>query len=369
MGYQISDVCKLGKRINNLKRNYLLVNPLQGKHIPASPTASYNLFRSLGDKLHSDAENADLIIGFAETATAVGAIAAMAFSDNTIYLHSTRETLDMDQYICFREEHSHAINHCLDSTVFSDLRNGTVILIDDEISSGNTAVNMINALKSKFPHMKNCRYIVGSIINRMSSDRISELRSEGIEFESLVWDSSDYRSVFSNDNAVEDPSDIICRNDDLNIDIVESSIPNLRRGMTVKTIKDDMRSFSVHICKCLNDLFLAGKDVAIIGTEECMTAAIAAGCQIENSFSGINVKTHSTTRSPIGISSKNNYPCTNGISLPSFYENGRKTYIYNIGNYDTVVVVTDSKNDQCTMNAMSYIREAFKPQNLVLVRG
>ena len=41
--YAEQDVLQLGKRIHNTKRSYLLVNPLQAKHIPVSPTKTYEM--------------------------------------------------------------------------------------------------------------------------------------------------------------------------------------------------------------------------------------------------------------------------------------------------------------------------------------
>lgn len=35
--YQEKDILRIAKRINNSRRPYLLVNPLQAKHIPVSP--------------------------------------------------------------------------------------------------------------------------------------------------------------------------------------------------------------------------------------------------------------------------------------------------------------------------------------------
>ena len=38
MKYVESDLVRIAKRENNTKRNYLVVNPLQGKHIPVQPS-------------------------------------------------------------------------------------------------------------------------------------------------------------------------------------------------------------------------------------------------------------------------------------------------------------------------------------------
>ena len=38
MEYTEKDLVKIAKRENNTKRNYLVVDPLQGKHIPVVPS-------------------------------------------------------------------------------------------------------------------------------------------------------------------------------------------------------------------------------------------------------------------------------------------------------------------------------------------
>ena len=78
------------KRENNKKRSYLVVNPLQGKHVPVSPTAAFDMFGALADILkQAYREEKLLLIGFAETATAVGAYIAGEL--NALYMQTTRE--------------------------------------------------------------------------------------------------------------------------------------------------------------------------------------------------------------------------------------------------------------------------------------
>ena len=47
---RIEEIIKIAKRDNNTKRNFLLVNSLQGKHIPTSPKETFNLFEKLNKK-------------------------------------------------------------------------------------------------------------------------------------------------------------------------------------------------------------------------------------------------------------------------------------------------------------------------------
>lgn len=49
--YTENDLVRIAKRENNRKRNYLVVNPLQGKHIPVSPGKALQVFSELAEAL------------------------------------------------------------------------------------------------------------------------------------------------------------------------------------------------------------------------------------------------------------------------------------------------------------------------------
>ena len=52
MEYTEKDLVKIAKRENNTKRNYLVVDPLQGKHIPVVPSKALDLFAALCFRMH-----------------------------------------------------------------------------------------------------------------------------------------------------------------------------------------------------------------------------------------------------------------------------------------------------------------------------
>ena len=93
MEYTADDVLRVARRHNNEKRSYLLVNPLQGKHMPVSPSLALDMMQALGAKVAKAVPHARLVIGFAETATAIGAVVAKSLADSCLYVQTTRETL------------------------------------------------------------------------------------------------------------------------------------------------------------------------------------------------------------------------------------------------------------------------------------
>ncbi|MFQ9925355.1 MAG: phosphoribosyltransferase domain-containing protein [Anaerobutyricum soehngenii] len=87
-----------------------------------------------------------LVIGFAETATGLGMSLATSIR-NCTYVTTTREhILDKNTVFTFEEEHSHATTNKL---YFSDFdKFNQVFLVDDEITTGKSMLNIITAIKN-----------------------------------------------------------------------------------------------------------------------------------------------------------------------------------------------------------------------------
>ena len=111
--YKKNDLLTIAKRYNNNKRSYLLVNPLQGKHLAVSPAKALSMMESLGEKVKKKYPETKLVIGFAETATAIALKVADTISSECYCINTTREVLpEGEDFIYFSEEHSHASSHC-----------------------------------------------------------------------------------------------------------------------------------------------------------------------------------------------------------------------------------------------------------------
>ncbi len=370
--YTEKDVLRLAKRIRNSKRSYLLVDPLQGKHVPVSPTKTYQMSRALGDLLYEKAPEAGLIIGFAETATAIGAIASMSFPDDTIYLHTTREQIDSDRTVSFLEEHSHAVDQLVECSYIAENRTKTIIMIDDEISTGHTIENVVTRLRGTFPFLETVRFVIGSVINRMNPQVRKRMERKNIHFVSLVRvEERDYETTVR-ELQVSCPDDVkAAENTCYREYCSHTAIADLRRGVKVGELKRNAEQFSCEITNFLSEEAHDEKRLLILGTEECMTAAIMTGKYIEEHYQDLSVFSHSTTRSPIGICPEQDYPCKNGCQLFSFYEEERGTYLYNIDDYDMMIVITDSKNTDQTGKAMRQLSGIYQNhcKNIFLIRG
>lgn len=103
-----------------------------------------------------------VFIGMAETATGLGHAVFHHF-DEAAYIHTTRENIvGASPAFVFEEEHSHATSHKVYAPKGMLEEAETIVLIDDEISTGNTLLNLITALDSQFPGKK---YISLSILD------------------------------------------------------------------------------------------------------------------------------------------------------------------------------------------------------------
>ena len=352
MNYQQKDLVRIAKRENNTKRNYLVVDPLQGKHVPVEPSKALNLFKSLAEKLQGKYEGERLLfIGFAETATAIGAQAAITLG--TKYIQTTREVIPDARYLFFSEAHSHATEQKLVKDDIDRVINDIdrIVFIEDEVTTGNTIMNIIKIITKEY--QKKIKFAVASLLNGMTEESLKIYQDEKIELHYLVkTDHSGYGAVAEQyrcdglyicaipENHTHESADIDVQSEkNMREHII--SIPgwmNARRFVDAKQYEA--------ACRKLAETVIAetgvkqGERVLVIGTEEFMYPALLTGQEIEKM--GCEVRSHSTTRSPIAISTEEEYPLHCRYELRSLYDPDRKTFIYDLENYDRVIVMTDS---------------------------
>lgn len=173
----------------NKKRQFLFVSPLIAKHLAVRPDIALGTGTLLAYLLMEDAgldypSYADalaaliqtgksdpdeikkalayktklpertIFIGMAETATGLGHAVFQHFED-AAYIHTTREHVNgLTPSFVFEEEHSHATSHIVYAPKGMLEEAETIVLIDDEISTGNTLINLIQALDDQFPGKK-----------------------------------------------------------------------------------------------------------------------------------------------------------------------------------------------------------------------
>ena len=345
--YTKDDLLRVAKRVNNNKRRYLLVNPLQGKHIPVSPNEALEMMNSLGDKIREQYSGTPLVIGFSETATAIGAAVSAEIDSKCFYLQTTREQDDkVRQWIYFSEEHSHATEQkiCGDDIEERIAKSDYILLVDDEISTGKTILNTVSAIRTACPAAKKKKIVVASIINRVDRSHLAEFSEIFVSFVYLLHlNIEDYEESITDLIAYEADPPLPSRDNEriLNVLRLNSSLPTPRRGVFIGKYTAECNRIISEIVEIIPDL--TKKRVLVLGTEEFMYPALLLAQELYTTKNTKTVMFHATTRSPIGICSEEQYPIKNGIKIHSMYSKDRTTYLYDIEPYDIAIVFTDAK--------------------------
>jgi len=139
----------------NPKRAFLFVSRVLGRHIPVRPSVMRRTYRMLARQMPDKLPGPVVVIGMAETAVGLGAgvhdTLTTADGANSLYLPSTRHPMGGPILARFREEHSHASHHMIHVPTDPDHRAllfdaRTLVLVDDEVTSGKTFRNLAQAL-------------------------------------------------------------------------------------------------------------------------------------------------------------------------------------------------------------------------------
>ena len=157
--YQLEDLLDFAQRINP-KRAFLFVSKVLGRHIPVAPSTMRNAFTDLANLVPDNLPEPILVIGMAETAVGLSAGVHQALQTRypqALLLNSTRHAQHDDNnndalLTTFSEDHSHASQHLIYQskdkvTQKQLLASKTLIMVDDEASTGNTCVNVVTALR------------------------------------------------------------------------------------------------------------------------------------------------------------------------------------------------------------------------------
>lgn len=340
--YNETELVRIAQRENNTKRNYLVVDPLQGKHVPVSPTKALNLFSDLADEVRNEyAKETLLVVGFAETATAIGAQVAICLGAK--YIQTTRETIPGVEYLFFSEEHSHATEQKLVKTDLDSVlgKIDRILFVEDEVTTGKTILNIISVFENKYAQP--IRFSVLSLLNGMDRAHTDRYAEKGIRLHYLL--KTDHSAFAERAEQYKGDGEYVVCDTEVVPGVDEIRVPgymNTRRLVDAPSYQKACEKLWDHVkVQVVTDEY---ESVLVVGTEEFMYPALWIGEKLEQA--GKAVKCHATTRSPIVVSTEAGYPLHQRYELKSLYDETRKTFIYDLDPYDKVVIVTDSQAEE-----------------------
>ena len=361
---RFADTVEVGLR-RNPNRAQLLVSRALGKHIPVPVGEVLAASHALGSVVRSTlGGQTPLIVGFAETATGLGhGVAAVCSADGgpAPYLHTTRRPAPHSaRLVRFSEEHSHATDQTLAVADDADLRSGRpLVLVDDEITTGKTAVNAIGAIQAIWPRDV---YVLASLIDCRDDDRraavAQSVRALGAQVISVSL--LDGRVLLPTD-AVEAVRGFVESRPAVTTK-PRSADPSPARWLSVALPEivpptaaggwggDQERSATAAMALAAASLPVARDSrTLVLGDEELMylpqLIALALGDQ---------VRTSTTSRTPAIAVDQPGYPLRTALTFPSTQDGRRPVYAYNVaasdhpdpGNapgFDHIVLVTDAE--------------------------
>ena len=318
----------------NPRRLYLFVSKVLGKHWPVRPSVMRDVHRRLAAKI-ADLPGPLLVIGLAETATALGRgvseeAALLTGRDDILYVQTTRYRLNHPLAFGFDESHSHAPEHAVyrpDSalqSLFNVAR--SLILVDDEISTGRTLAELAKAYLAINPGLEQIAFAcITNWLNPVHREALAIRLERALLFPALIEGSFQ----FEPDSAFPPPTlplviaDATRNHDHL---VADPARTGLIAGSPII-------NHLAHLKKRSGRDFTPTDPIAVIGTGEYAYRPFRIALAWEEA--GHDVLFQSTTRSPILVGDA----IFNRREFADNYGDGIPNYLYNLDSARLPVVI------------------------------
>ena len=319
------DLLGFAERINP-KRAFLFVSKVLGRHIPVSPHIMRHAFTDLAKLVPGDLPEPVLVIGMAETAVGLGAGVHQVLQQRypeAIYVTTTRHPVHGAPLLArFLEEHSHAQDQLLYGSPDAELQqqilnSKSIVLVDDEASTGKTFVNLIHALQQA--GLNQISHVVTATLADWSSGiHIADLNCQSVALMTGKWQWRD----------AEHPIQI-------NMPKVDTVAFGAFATLAEPTWgRLPIQDSGAHIRLAVQ----ADERILVLGSGEYVWSSFLLAEYLQQQ--GADVKFSAITRSPIAVG----HAIQSALAFSDNYGLGIQNFVYNINpqHYDRVLITVET---------------------------
>lgn len=337
----LDELCGFAAR-RNPKRGFLFVSKVLGKHMPVRPSLMLSVHEKLARQIPVDLPGPVVVIGMAETATCLGqgvfeAFKVLSGREDLVFIHSTRYRVNRPAALEFLEEHSHAADHIMympegerARELFEHAR--SLVLVDDEASTGKTFVNLTTAFKERIPSLAQ---VVTAVITDWRGPARTEatLAAMPVPTRTIAVLKGEYQfAAAAGLKHMEMPK--VTGDDGLKDALLPRN--HGRLGTT------EVLALAPHLVRQAQTLAseTAGCKVLVLGTGEFSFPPFRLALYLEQL--GVDVLYQTTTRSPIIAAPDSAIAC--GMTFQDNYEDGIPNFLYNVspGQYQQVLIAHET---------------------------
>ena len=319
------DLLGFAERINP-KRAFLFVSKVLGRHIPVSPHIMRHAFTDLAKLVPGDLPEPVLVIGMAETAVGLGAGVHQVLQQRypeAIYVTTTRHPVHGAPLLArFLEEHSHAQDQLLYGSPDAELQqqilnSKSIVLVDDEASTGKTFVNLIHALQQA--GLNQISHVVTATLADWSSGiHIADLNCQSVALMTGKWQWRD----------AEHPIQINMPK----VDTVAFGAFDTLAQQTWGRLP--IQDSGAHIRLAVQP----DERILVLGSGEYVWSSFLLAEYLQQQ--GADVKFSAITRSPIAVG----HAIQSALAFSDNYGLGIQNFVYNINpqDYDRVLITVET---------------------------
>jgi orotate phosphoribosyltransferase len=347
---RLADFIDVAQR-KNPKRPFLFVSKVLGRHIPVKPSVMAQTYDELAEGIMANLSGPIAVVGMAETAVGLGAGVHQALLNRgceSVYLSSTRHPMDSPIFCEFKEEHSHAMAHYLHEPVDEKAQQNfihasTLVLVDDEATTGNTFANLAKALAeaglqdlTSLVAVTLVDWSQGALLEKLKTNEVT--KQWQVHSHALIEGSWDWQ-------AAEGIAPLALPND---VQATKKTAPILFSEKSCRAGLIESTQFKT--CPTIK----TGEKVLVLGSGEFVWQPYLLAKKLEDA--GHDVYFSATSRSPV----TDGYAMKHSLAFHDNYGENFAMYAYNIDAqiYDRILICSETSAQAWDKTLLSTLTQA-----------